>query len=144
MAQALAQEGELVKSLEAVDEKFVRLRAEGHPFAAWANLQVHHFVWVWNLGNWLRLVAIPEEDWTAGAGRHELKLVVTPLAHRRVEAVARLAHLQTLLLLQVVGAQAAISAARVNHLLLVHVWEQSDDLALLVYKYRKRKLVDDL
>ena len=132
MAQALAHECELVESLEAVDEHFVGLSAERHVLSAWADLQVHHLVGVGDLCHWLGFVAIPEEDWRAGASGDEFKLVVTALAHSHVVTVLSLAHLNALLLLQVVGAQRTVSAASVNPLWLLLVREDSHDVFLLV------------
>ena len=37
VAETLAQESELVQSLQAVDEHLIRLGAEGHPPARWAD-----------------------------------------------------------------------------------------------------------
>ena len=102
MPQALAQEGELIQSLYLIDKDFICFCAKGHEFARGADLEIGDFVGVGDLGDWLGLVAVPEEDGAARARRHQLKLVVAPLAHRRVEAVLRLAHLDALLLLQVV------------------------------------------
>ena len=87
VAESLTQEAELVESLQAVDKDFVGLGAEGHPLAAGADLEVHDFVRVRDLSDGLGLITVPEEDWATGAGRHKLKLIVAPLAHRCVEAV---------------------------------------------------------
>ena len=139
MAQSFAQEGELVQSLKLVDEDFICFSAEGHEFARRANLQVRDLVGVGDLGNWLGLVAVPEEDWAAGARCHQLELVVTPLTHCRVEAILCLAHLYALLLLQVVGGQRAVRAARMNDVRLRSVREERNDVFLLVYSGRSSK-----
>ena len=132
MAQSFAQEGELVQSLKLVDEDFICFSAEGHEFARRANLQVCDLVGVGDLGNWLGLIAVPEEDWAAGARCHQLELVVTPLTHCSVEAILCLAHLYALLLLQVVGSQRAVCAARMNDVRLCSVREERNDVFLLV------------
>ena len=123
VAQSFAQEGELVQSLDRVDEDFICFSTECHEFARWANLQVCNLVGIRDLGDWLGLVTVPEEDWAARARSHQLKLIVTPLAHRRMEAILRLAHLYPLLLLQVVRGQRAVRAARVNDVRLRRVGE---------------------
>ena len=140
MAQSFAQEGELVQTLKLVDEDFICFSAKGHEFARWANLEVCNLVGVGDLGNWLSLVAVPEEDWAAGARCHQLELVVAPLAHCRVEAILCLAHLCTLLLLQVVGGQRAVRAARMNDVLLSSVREERNDVFLLIYSRRSSKV----
>ena len=72
MSQALAQEGELVESLQPIDKDFISLCAEGHPLAAGADLQILDLVRVGDLSHRLRLIAVPEEDWAARASCHEL------------------------------------------------------------------------
>ena len=133
VAQALSEERELIEAGQAVDEDFVGLGAEGHKLAARADLQVEHLVGVGNLGDGLRLVAVPEEDRAASARRHQLELIVPALRHRHVEAVLRLPHAHSALLLQVVRADGAVRAARVDLALLLHVGEHAHDLLLLVY-----------
>jgi hypothetical protein len=123
VAEALAQEGELVQSLQTVDIDFICFCAERHEFSGWANLEVCHFVRIWDLGYWLRLIAVPEKDGAARATSHEFQLVVPSLAHSCVEAVRRLAHLSTLLLLEVVSANGTVGAARVDYLRLCNVRE---------------------
>ena len=115
MTQAFSKESELVESLNAVDKDFISFRAKGHPLAARADLKVGHFVGVGDLGDGLGLIAVPEEDRAARASSHEFKLVILTLTHRCVEAVRSLAHLNTLLLLQVISAEGTIGTARVNN-----------------------------
>ena len=116
VAEALAKEGELVEAIEAVDENLICFSAEGHELAARANLKVHHFVGVGDLGHGLGLVAVPEQDWASRTSCHQLELVVPSLTHGCVEAVSGLAHLHALFLLEVVGANRAVSTARVDDL----------------------------
>jgi len=99
VTQSLAKEGELVKSLQTVDEDFICFCAKCHEFAWRTDLEVGDLVGVRDLGDWLRFITIPEADWAAWASRYQLKLVVFPLAHRCVEAVLGLPHLNTFLLL---------------------------------------------
>jgi len=138
VAQALAHECELVESLEAVDEHFVGLSTERHILSAWADLQVHDLVGIGDLCYWLRLVTIPEEDWRARAGCDEFELVVTALAHSHVVTVLRLAHLNTLLLLKIVGAKRTVSAASMNPLWLLLVREDGHDVLLLVRELNQK------
>ena len=133
MPQALAQEGELIQPLYLIDKDFISFRAKCHEFARGADLQVGDLVGVRDLGDWLGLAAVQEEDRAARARRHKFKLVVAPLAHRRVEAILSLAHLNALLLLQVVRGERAVRAARMDHVRLLNVGEQRDNVFLLVY-----------
>ena len=70
MPQALAQEGELIQSLYLIDKDFICFCAKGHEFARGADLEIGDFVGVGDLGDWLGLVAVPEEDGAARARRH--------------------------------------------------------------------------
>ena len=99
MPQAFAQERELIQPLYLIDKDFICFCAKCHEFARGTDLQVGDLVGVGDLSDRLGLVAVPEEDGAARARRHKFKLVVAPLAHRCVEAILRLPHLNALLLL---------------------------------------------
>ena len=110
MAQSLAQEGELIESLQTVDKDFICFCAKCQEFARRTDFQVRNLVRVRDLSDRLCFIAIPEEDWAARAASYQLKFVVLPLTHRCVEAVLSLTHLHALLLLQVISGQGAVSA----------------------------------
>lgn len=139
MTQAFSEESELVEPLDAVNENLIGFGAKGHPLAARADFEVSHFVGVGDLGDGLSLIAVPKEDGAARASGHEFKLVIPALTHSCVETVCSLPHLNALLLLQVVSAEGAISAAGVDDIGLGSVREQSNDVLLLVYSLQAKK-----
>ena len=65
VAKTLAEEGELVETLDGVDEDFIGLSSEGHEPAGGADFEVSDLVGIRDLSDGLCLVAVPEEDWAA-------------------------------------------------------------------------------
>lgn len=132
MTESLTQESELIKTGETVNEDLICFRTESHESAAGADLQVCDLVGIRDLCHWLSFVTIPEEDGAAATGGNKLELVIFSLTHGGMESVLSLARLNAFLLLEIIGGQGAISAARVDPLRLVTVREESHDVFFLV------------
>ena len=122
----------MVLGCERVNEDFIGFGSESNHSARRAHLNRQHLVRILDLGHWSALVTVPEEDRRSLPAGHQLELVVAPLRHTEERPVLGLVAVDPLFLLEVVGGDGAVGAARMNQVRLLNIWEKRDDVLLLV------------
>jgi hypothetical protein len=86
------------------------------------------------LRNWSFFIDVPELNGTSLSGSDKLKFVVFALGHSTVASILDLAIVDSFFSLQIVSANTSVCRARMDHMGLLHIRENTHDVFLLVVK----------
>ena len=122
----------LILSQKGVDKYFVGFCSEGYESSCWADLNREALIGVIDLCYWPSFITVPEEDWSSLAASYKFEFIIFSLRHAIESAILGLMAIHTFFLLEIVSRDGSIHGARVNQMWLVDVWEEADNLFLLV------------
>ena len=134
MSKTLRHELHLILSCKRVHKNFIRLCSKSHHPSCRRHLNSEYFIRVFNLSDWLAFIAIPKVYWSTLSAGYKFEFIIFPLGHTVQSTVLGLMAVHSLLLLQIIGRDGSILRAGMDKVRLVHVWEQGNDVFLLIYE----------